>query len=94
MECVGLAQLPDTIYYQLLHRTASAVIAARLFNAAYAIMIVHSFSPMHTYWDPFADFVLMFGQTAERGKLMEVAQVGAVRLLLGWATGDAAYLTR
>jgi hypothetical protein len=94
MECVGLAQLPDTIYYQLLHRAASAVIAARLFNAVYAIMIVHSFSPIHAHWDAFADFVLLYGQTEERGKLMEVAQIGAVRLLLGWATGTAAYLTR
>ena len=34
---------PD-IRYQLLHRTASAVIEAKRFNASKAVMIVHSFS--------------------------------------------------
>ena len=36
---------PDSIRYQLLHRAASAVVEARRFNAAHAMMLVHSFSP-------------------------------------------------
>ena len=94
VECLGLAQLPDTIYYQLVHRAASAVIAARRFNAAYAIMLVHSFSPVHAHWDAFADFVALYAKTAERETLIEMAQIGDVRLLIGWATGDSGYLTR
>src|SRR5688572_14160915 len=32
-EQLGLAEIPDTIRYQLLHRTASAIIEAKRFNA-------------------------------------------------------------
>ncbi len=91
---VGLAQIPDTIYYQLLHRSASAVIAAQQYNAAYAIMLVHSFSPIHAHWDAFADFVALYGKAAERGVLIDAAQIGDIRFLVGWATGDSVYLTR
>jgi len=40
-EHIGLSsQIPDEIRYQLLHRTASAVIEARRFRAPFAAMIV------------------------------------------------------
>jgi hypothetical protein len=38
--------LPHDIYYQLLHRTASAVIEAKRFKTDLAVMLVHSFSPI------------------------------------------------
>jgi hypothetical protein len=34
-------ELPGSIYYQLLHRAASAVILAREFNACSAAMVIH-----------------------------------------------------
>ncbi|MBK8139512.1 MAG: hypothetical protein IPK52_27495, partial [Chloroflexi bacterium] len=37
----------DSVAYQLIQRTASAVIEAETFNARYAVMLVHSFSPEH-----------------------------------------------
>ena len=41
---LGLPEQIDHIRYQLLHRTASAVIEAQRFGASHAIMLVHSFS--------------------------------------------------
>ncbi len=40
-ECLGLSDVPGTVRYQLLHRTASAVLAARQFCADAAVMLVH-----------------------------------------------------
>src|SRR5262249_4271963 len=38
--------LPDSVRYQLLHRTASAILTARQFHAHVAVMLVQSFSPV------------------------------------------------
>jgi len=42
---LGAGSVPDGIRYQLLHRTASALLIAQQFDAAAAVMLVHSFSP-------------------------------------------------
>lgn len=45
-ELLGLQMpLPDDLHYQLLHRTAAAMIEANRFSTNAAAMIVHSFSP-------------------------------------------------
>ena len=44
MDCLGLSAIPGSIRYQLLHRTASAVIAAQQFFAPTAVMLIQSFS--------------------------------------------------
>jgi hypothetical protein len=49
------------IRYQLLHRTASAVIEAKRFNASDALMLVHSFSPNHEWFDDYSHFSSLFG---------------------------------
>src|ERR1700733_5056088 len=70
-DLLGLHQpLPATLYYQLLHRTAAAVIEARRFKTDAACMIVHSFSPSGKWFDAFESFVAQFGQKAERGRLI------------------------
>jgi hypothetical protein len=38
----GLTSLPDSIRYQLLHRTASTLLTARLFHARAAVMLVQA----------------------------------------------------
>ena len=40
----------DDVYYQLLHRTASAVIEAKRFHAGSALMLAHSFSQDHLWF--------------------------------------------
>jgi hypothetical protein len=82
------------IGYQLLHRTASAILEARRFGARHAIMLVHSFSQELDHFDDYTRFVGLYGQTAEANRLFEAKQLGDVTLYLGWVVGNAEYLSR
>ena len=82
----------DGVAYQLIQRTASAVLEAETFNARFAVMIVHSFSPAHTNFAAFAIFTAAYRVTAQPGKLVEVAQPEGVRLFIGWVQGDPRFL--
>ncbi len=51
-EILQLAPLGDDIRYQLLHRTVSAILTARAFHAATAVMLVQAFdTPAHRRQD-------------------------------------------
>lgn len=82
------------IRYQLLHRTASSILEAQRFGASNAVMLVHSFSQDMAHFDDFAAFVGLFGKTAEADRLIKARQFGEITLYLGWAVGNAEYLTR
>jgi len=82
------------IGYQLLHRTASAVLEAQRFGSQHAVMLVHSFSQEMMHFHDYAAFVGLFGQTAEANRLVRARKLGDVTLYLGWVVGDADYLTR
>jgi hypothetical protein len=93
-ELLGLEQpLPDDVHYQLLHRTASAVIEARRFKTDAAVMIVHSFSRTARWFDAFERFVELFGAEAACGRLIPVRPDGLPPLFVGWATGSAEFLS-
>jgi hypothetical protein len=94
-EVLGLEQraLPHDVHYQLLHRAASAVIEARRFKTDAAVMLVHSFSSTRRWFDAFARFTSLFGCTAEPDKLAVVRPNYERPLYLGWACGDAHFLT-
>lgn len=81
--------LSDDVHYQLLHRTASAVIEARRFKTDAAAMLVHSFSPSRRWFDAFARFVALFGVEAEAGKLLPVLPEATPPLYVGWVSGEA-----
>jgi hypothetical protein len=83
--------IPGDVHYQLLHRTASAVIEASRFKADAAVMLVHSFSPQRRWFDAFQHFVELFGREVETGKLTEIGSP-KVPVLVGWACGDARFL--
>jgi len=85
---------PDTIRYQLLHRTASALLAAQQFDAAAAVMLVHSFSPNSQWFDDFAEFVGLFGLESEVGRVQRVAHDVGMPLFLGWCQGDKRFRAR
>lgn len=74
------------IRYQLLHRTASAVIEARRFGARHTVVLVHSFSPTHAWFDDYKRFAALYDTTPEDGQLAPVADLGDVRLHLGWVS--------
>ena len=82
------------IGYQLLHRTASAVLEARRFGARHAVMLVHSFSQELEHFSDYAAFVGLYGQSSSANQLVEVRRLGDITLYLGWVVGNAEYLSR
>ncbi len=89
---IGLAQIPDDIYYQLLHRTASAVIEAKRFNAKYAVMLVHSFSLTGSWFAEYARFLNLFNVEAHKAHLHYLNSVDGITLYSAWVTGDPRFL--
>jgi len=84
----------DSIRYQLLHRTASALLEADRFCAKHALMLVHSFSQEHQWFEDYAAFVSLYGQTAQPESIVYVGEISNKQLYLGWVTGEKEYLTR
>ena len=93
-EKLGLGEIPPTIRYQLLHRTASAILEAERFNARHALMLVHSFSQTHEWFEDYQAFAALFGVDAELNRVHVGKEVGEVTLHLGWVCGAAEYLLR
>jgi hypothetical protein len=82
------------IRYQLLHRTASALIEAERFCAPHALMLVHSFSQRHKWFDDFAAFTVLYGIEAELNTVHHVGQVSGKELYLAWVVGEKEDLER
>lgn len=76
----------EVLRYQLLHRTAAAIIEAERFNAAGAAMIVQSFSPISAWREDFDAFVLAMGRSSG----VPIATPDGCPLLLAWAQGPEA----
>jgi hypothetical protein len=81
------------IRYQLIHRTVSALIEAERFNASMALMLVHSFGGADAGFDDFAAFAKLLGTAAEPNELSRVGTRDGIDLYLGWARGEAEYLS-
>lgn len=91
---LGLTDPDPTLRYQLLHRTAAAIVEARRFRRPVAAMLVQSFSPASMWADDFADFTaaLGLGRIAP-GTAAELSLPEGLVLRLGWAKGDPAFLS-
>jgi hypothetical protein len=90
IRCLGLREegIVDSIRYQLLHRAASAVLAAEEYFAPYAVMLVHSFSLNDKWFDGFSAFAALFGEPPAMGEVTSATRCGNVHLFLGWCKGD------
>jgi hypothetical protein len=87
-ECLELTNIPGTVRYQLLHRTAAAVLLARQFFAQRAIMLVHSFSPSGRWFEDFVAFAGLFGAAPGPNEIISARPCGEIELHLGWCSGD------
>lgn len=86
---LGLSsELPDSIRYQLLHRTASALITARSFHARAAVMIVQSFSKDGRWRDDFDMFARTVGAVGCSDGLFKLEAHQSPALYLAWVAGD------
>lgn len=93
-DLLGLTTIPGDIRYQLLHRTASALIEAQRFNATHAVMLVHSFSRTNEWHEDYAAFVRLFEASVDTTGTTWAALLGGVQLHFAWVRGDPAYLAR
>jgi hypothetical protein len=92
-DVLGLPQpIPDEIYYQLLHRAASALIEAERFQATQSVMLVHSFSPSNRCFEEFKAFVGLYGVEAEIQKPNAVSARNGTPLHFAWVHGDERFL--
>lgn len=87
------------IRYQLLHRTASALIEAEEFNAPNALMLVHSFNRDDEQENEgFADycrFIALFDVEGEMNSLAKVERkIHGINLYFGWVKGNRKYLCK
>jgi len=94
LSLLGLSAVPVGARYQLLHRTASAIIEAQRFNAAHAVMLVHSFSQSSEWFQDYAAFVALMGGSAKENRMVSVGFRSGVSLYLAWVRGDAYYLAK
>ncbi len=82
---LGLKKEPPPLTrYQLLHRTTSAILTAREFNAAYALMIVHSFSPERAWLEDYQAFLGLFGAKGDVGQMTEIPGYKHPKVYSGW----------
>jgi hypothetical protein len=71
--------------YQLFHRTASALYEAKRYRSHHALMLVHSFSRTHRWFEDFADFSRALGIPVERPGVCSSPKVcDGVSLRLAW----------
>ena len=80
------------IRYQLLHRTASAVITADQYRAVAAMVLVHSFSERQCDWTDYEAFVGLFGPQACAGQAQRLSSASSVPIFAAWVAGDRAFL--
>jgi len=93
-DTLGLVgEIPPTIRYQLLHRTASVILEAKRFTARSAVMVVHSFSQSDLWFDDYQAFLKIYGVVdAKIGKLYFLTELFGIKVYSGWARGDEKFL--
>lgn len=87
----------DSLRYQLLHRTVSAILTAKEFNAKKAIMVVQSFSEDNKWHKDYLNFAKALNPnlragvgTIEKCKTLN----SGIELYIGWIKGDCNYLKK
>lgn len=86
------SSLKDSIRYQLLHRSVSALLTARAFHAGIAVMLVHSFSPQSKWREDFDAFSESVSGRHVTKDLYEIELGNTPRLIIGWCRGNERYL--
>lgn len=73
------------IRYQLLHRTASAIYEAKRYRCRHAMMLVHSFSLSHRWFEDFAAFAALMNQPVSVPGSVSIAKIcEGISLRLAW----------
>lgn len=86
--------IPDSIRYQLLHRTVASIREAERFEARHAVLLVHSFSAQNLWFSEFRQFVSLFGVTAELNRTQAKRLQSGLTLHFSWVEGEKEFLNR
>jgi hypothetical protein len=78
-----------SVRYQLLHRTASALLAAKEFHADVAVMLIHSWGNRPELKTDFETFCGAMGAEALAGGMKAVQRIQKPTLFFGWCDGCA-----
>jgi hypothetical protein len=79
----------EDIRYQLIHRTVSAIYEAKRYCSRHALMLVHSFSRTHKWFDDFTHFSRALGIPVNQPGLCSPAkQCDGVSLRLAWVADN------
>lgn len=81
----------DAIRYQLLHRTASALLTAQQFHAASAVMLIHAFATPADRMADFYAFCTALGAEPAGAGVWRVPGFAAPSLFLAWCAGNVAH---
>jgi hypothetical protein len=94
VEILGIdIQVVSASRYQLLHRTASALLEAQRYNAQHAMMLVHSFSRTNAWYDDYCAFARMLGGSPQSNAVTTIGDRSVINLHLAWVKGDERFLT-
>lgn len=91
-ELLGVSRFDDAIRYQLLHRTASALLTARQFHARCAVVLVHAFGTPAQRRSDFTAFCAAMGSTEVSPGVWRAMLATGPTLYLAWCDGDPKYL--
>jgi hypothetical protein len=88
MNCLQLTDLDQirSIRYQLLHRTASALIEAKRYHAKHTVMLVHSFCRQDSSLEEYRAFLKLFGLRGEKNMINGPILIDGINLYFGWIT--------
>ncbi len=89
-----LEDITGDIRYQLIHRSASAIIEAKKFNIKNALMLVHSFSQVYEHFEDYNQFLSIFGLIGKKDSLVGPIDINGVNLFFGWVKGDKRFLLK
>lgn len=89
---LAVPHFDDLIRYQLLHRTASALLTAREFHAQAAVMLVHCFGDKTNLRTDFDAFCNAIGAMQLSFGVYIVPSFNSPRLYIAWCSGNRKYL--
>lgn len=75
------------VRYQLLHRTASAIIEAQRTDSKQAMMMVHSFSKKNSWFDDYKSFLKLFNLSAKLNEVSKPVKIAGIELYFCWIKG-------
>ncbi|WP_214630769.1 DUF6946 family protein [Paenibacillus agaridevorans] len=80
--------------YQLLHRTASALLEAKRHHARHAVVLVHSFSDRSAGLLDYQSFLALYGIEGKAGAISGPLHINGIDLWFGWLADHKSFEDR